>query len=159
MNYNRALFRLTQKILTMLLARANLQISHKSLLTDSLVPRRDRTLLRNVSLRIHRNDGMYLPASGRHYFGAGLSAWPAATIAGPFGISSISPAGTAGSAVFCGPGSPGRPLRPATLTSRPGISAPALSTPGPSGRIALSAGWTVIILQTVVSTLSGAVRF
>ncbi len=74
MNYNRALYRLAQKILTFLMARANLLISHRGLLTDELLPRRDKRLLRSVSLRVHRNDGMYIPASGRHYFSVGLSA-------------------------------------------------------------------------------------
>lgn len=74
MNYNRALYRLAQKILTFLMARANFLISHRGLLTDELLPRRDKRLLRSVSLRVHRNDGMYIPASGRHYFSVGLSA-------------------------------------------------------------------------------------
>jgi SAM-dependent methyltransferase len=74
MNYNRALYRLAQKILTLLMARANFAISQRALLSDELVPDRDKNLLRAISIRVHRNDGMYLPASGRHYFSAGLSA-------------------------------------------------------------------------------------
>jgi SAM-dependent methyltransferase len=74
MNYNRALYRLTQKILTLLMARANFRISHTTLLRDELVPPAEKRILRDISLRVHRNDGMYLPASGRHYFSVGLSA-------------------------------------------------------------------------------------
>ena len=43
-------------------------------MTDITVPDTDKALLDKVSLRVHCNDGMYMPSGARHYLSVGLSA-------------------------------------------------------------------------------------
>lgn len=44
------------------------------LISDPAVSNKEKDLLRQISLRVHRNDEMYVPFDARHYLSAGLSA-------------------------------------------------------------------------------------
>ncbi len=50
------------------------RFARKKLLSDIAAPDTDKALLDKVSLRVHCNDGMYIPLGARHYLSVGLSA-------------------------------------------------------------------------------------
>jgi SAM-dependent methyltransferase len=63
-----------RRLLVPCIAWADLRLARRKLLSDTSVPDADKALLDKVSLRIHRDDGMYSPSDARHYLSVGLSA-------------------------------------------------------------------------------------
>lgn len=69
------LYRCLVRILKILYpADIDFDFAKKKLLLSNVLSDEDKALLNKVSLRIHRNDGMYMPATARHYLSVGLSA-------------------------------------------------------------------------------------
>lgn len=54
--------------------RTDLRSARKALLASGTLPSDEKRLISRVSLRIHPNDDMYQPGTGRHYLSVGLSA-------------------------------------------------------------------------------------
>jgi SAM-dependent methyltransferase len=69
--------RVVRRLLTPFKTAADLRAAREKLLHGNAVTEREKALLRKVSLRIHRDDGMYDPydpSDARHYLSVGLSA-------------------------------------------------------------------------------------
>lgn len=56
------------------MASVDFRSARRRLLSDHSVTATDKALLDKVSLRVHRDDGMYTPFDARHYLSVGLSA-------------------------------------------------------------------------------------
>src|SRR5260370_29718822 len=54
--------------------RTDLRSARETLLTSETLPSEEKRLISRVPLRIHPNDDMYQPGTGRHYLSIGLSA-------------------------------------------------------------------------------------
>ena len=54
--------------------RTDLRSARNAVLASEMLSSEEKRLINRVSLRIHRNDDMYLPSTGRHYLSIGLSA-------------------------------------------------------------------------------------
>lgn len=61
-------------LLSIIKKRTDVCSAKKRLLSSDLLQDKEKTCLKNISLKIHKNDEMYVPYKAQHYLSVGLSA-------------------------------------------------------------------------------------
>ncbi len=74
MKHIRKLYHVLRSLMVMLIAPADFHSAKRKLLLDNTVSVEEKALLNEVTLQVHRKDGMYIPLEARHYLSVGLSA-------------------------------------------------------------------------------------
>lgn len=64
----------TRSCVAAVVGPADFRAAQRKLASDPAASNNERDLLQRISLRIHRNDEMYIPFDARHYLSVGLSA-------------------------------------------------------------------------------------